>query len=63
MKRIFLLIISALYILQVTAVSVSATSFGELTQDNSAALYAGIIAILCATIGIMVYVITTYFKK
>jgi hypothetical protein len=63
MKRIFLLIISALYILQVTAVSVSATYFGELTQDNSAAIYAGIISILCATIGIMVYVITTYFKK
>ena len=63
MKRFFLFLISTLYILQISAFSAMATSGQELMQDNASAFYAGIIAILCATIGIVIYVISTYFKK
>lgn len=63
MKRIFLFIISTLYIFAVSALSVAATSGQEPPVMNDRALYAGIIVLLCATIGVVIYVISTYFKK
>ena len=63
MKRIFLLIISALCILMSSALSVAATSGQEVPVMDERAVYAGIIALLCVTIGVIIYVISTYFKK
>ena len=63
MKRIFLLIISALCILMSSAISVAATSGQEAPVMDERAVYAGMIALLCVTIGVIIYVISTYFKK
>ena len=63
MKKLFLFIISTLYIFAISTLSVAATAGQEMPVADEKALYAVIIAILCATIGVMIYVISTYFKK
>ena len=63
MKRFFVFIISTLYIFSVLTLSVAATSGQAAPAVDSKAVYAGIIVLLCATVGIIIYVISTYFKK
>ncbi len=46
-----------------SALSVMATSGQEVPAADNTALYAGIIVLLCATIGVVIYVVSTYFKK
>jgi uncharacterized membrane protein len=46
-----------------SALSVAATSGQEAPVMDERAVYAGIIALLCVTIGVIIYVISTYFKK
>lgn len=62
MKKRFLFVILTLYLLLNSALPVSAASVQDSAPDP-VVMYGGIIAILCATVGVAIYVIYTYLKK
>jgi len=63
MKKRFLFIILTLYLLLNSAPPAFATAGGEPAMPGPTVMYAGIIALLCATVGIIIYVIHTYLRK
>lgn len=63
MKNRILFIILTLYLLLSAAPCAFATAGGEAAVPDPTVMYAGIIALLCATVGVIFYVIYTYFKK
>jgi len=63
MKKRFLPIIASLFILLNTTSFAAATSVADSFVPNDTWIYAGTIALLLATAGVMCYAVYTYFRK
>jgi hypothetical protein len=62
MKKLVLFIITALFLLSCMATSAFALS-GQEILESPITDYAGIIGLVCATVGVIAYVVYTYLKK
>ena len=63
MKRYFLLVIMAIFTLLNTGSFAAASSGADSFVVPDTWLYAGIIVLLLATVGVMCYAVHTYFGK